>query len=187
LLQTVYEPVAQNPTDTTLLDAQCGVAELGPGGWQQDSPDTLFLDTTVVATMKSGSPAFSTADGAVDTGLAGLQVYSGSYQSEQAPCAYGRLSIPGSATGVGFVPEGGPATASADHGVITGWAVSPTPYGFIGGGNYASPDGDHIEGSTIVSDCYIQFSSAAGAVVAKLPAWAGEQSTGSFACAHPTN
>jgi hypothetical protein len=184
LTQTVFEPIAQNATDTALLDSQCGEDATGPGGWQAQNPDTLFLDTTIDATLQPGSPAFLPADNLVSAGLpGGSQAYSGPYLGAQAPCAAGNLTIPGASHGVGFVPSSGPALASTQFGLIVGWAVSPVSYGFIAGGNYSSSDGDHLGGTTVVSDCYIQFSAAAEAIVKSLASWADMQTTGPFACA----
>ena len=183
LTQTVFEPVAQSATDTALLDAKCGDAVIGDGGWKSRNPGTLFLDTSIVAALQPGSIPFLPADELVSAGLpGGDQAYSGPYRGAQAACAAGYLTIPGAAHGVGFVPSTGPALGSTQYGLIVGWAVSPDSYGFAGGGNFASTDGDHLGGSTVVSDCTIQLSPDAESVVKAQTVWAGEQTTGPFLC-----
>ena len=185
LTQTVFEPVAQSATDTALLNATCGTNVMGPGGWQAANPDSLFLDVSLVATLQPGSPPFLNADNLLETGLAGWQAYSGSYRHGQAYCSAGYMVIPGTAHEVGFVAASNPALGSAK---LPGWAADSEPYappisyGFVGGGNYASEDGDHVGGSTVVSDCYIQLSVEAKTVVASQASWAGMQTTGPFKC-----
>ncbi|HEX4442517.1 MAG TPA: hypothetical protein VHZ81_03005 [Galbitalea sp.] len=183
LTETVFEPVAQSTSDSALLDAQCGSATLGQDDWRVRDANSLFLDISITATLLPGSPAFLPGDESVYAGLpGGDQAYTPPYRGAQAPCASGFMMMPGVSRGVGFVPSADPALGTQQYGLIVGWAVSPAPYALAGGGNFASIDGDHLEGSTVVSDCYIQLSPAAQAVVKTQKSWIGLQATGRFSC-----
>jgi hypothetical protein len=164
LVQTVFEPVSQDASDVALMNAQCNLS--GQPTWQTTYPGSLFLDTTITATLAPGSPAFLPAD-AINFGFAsGASAFSGAYTGFEAPCAPGYIGIPGTIHGVATVPASDPV-----HGTY-GWANNPSSYGFVGGGN--DPGGADSGGTAVVSDCIVQLSATAAAADVTEAAWASQ-------------
>jgi hypothetical protein len=170
LVQTVYKPIASNAADIALLNSECnypGQPDLqGQPTWQSQYPNSLYLDVTITATMHAGSPAFLPAD-AVNFGYGGgASAYSGAYQTFEAYCAPGYITIPGTIHGVGTVPMSDPAHA------LWGWAANPAQYGFFGGGN--DPGEPDSGGTAVVSNCVVRLSADAKAAGPSIAAWASQ-------------
>jgi hypothetical protein len=162
LIQTVYKPVAQNAADAAILDAQCNFG--GSDDWRQVHPNSVFLDTSMVAILRAGSPAFL-PDDQVDFSYSwGGSAYSGDWAPFEAACDSAFIKIPGTVHGVAPVPASDPA-----HGAY-GWAQHPSGYGFWAGGNQpGTPDSG---GTAVVSNCVVQLSAEAKATSAVIAAWA---------------
>jgi hypothetical protein len=175
LIQTVYTPVAQNPTDAALLDSQCNFG--GSDDWRQAHPNSIFLDTTLVATLQPGSPAFLPDDQVDFQYSSGANAYSGDWAPFEAPCASQFIKIPGKIHGVATVPSSDPV-----HG-FEGWAESNGAYyGFWAGGNQpGTPDSG---GTAVVSNCVIQLSAAAIAAGPVVAAWATQPFTVTNGCVY---
>lgn len=162
LIQTVYKPVPQNAADAAILDSQCNFG--GNDDWRQVHPNSIFLDTTMVATLRPGSPAFL-PDDQVDFDFSwGASAYSGDWAPFEAACSPEFIKIPGTVHGVATVPASDPA-----HGEY-GWAQNPSGYGFWAGGNQpGTPDSG---GTAVVRNCVIQLSADATAAGSVEAAWA---------------
>jgi hypothetical protein len=162
LVQTVYKPATPTAADTALLNTVCNAP--GQQTWQAQYANSLYLDVTMTATLHPGSPAFLPGD-AVNFGYGGgASAYSGGYQTFEADCAPGYITIPGTIHGVGTVPMSDPAHA------LWGWASNPAQYGFFGGGNDPGEPGSG--GTAVVSDCVVQLSAEAKAAGLSIAAWA---------------
>jgi hypothetical protein len=162
LIQTVYKPVAQNPADVTVLNAACNFG--GGDDWAQLYPNSLFLDTTMVSKLHTGSPAFLPDDQVDFSFGAGPSGYSGDWAPFEAACSSEFIKIPGNVHGVAPVPASDPV-----HGT-NGWAHKDSSYGFWAGGNQpGTPDSG---GTAVVSNCVIQLSADAKAAGSAEAAWA---------------
>jgi hypothetical protein len=162
LIQTVYKPVGQNPADMAVLDAACNFG--GGYDWAQLYPNSLFLDTTMVSKLHTGSPAFLPDDQVNFAFGAGPSGYSGDWAPFEAACDSEFIKNPGNVHGVAPVPASDPA-----HGT-NGWAHANSAYGFWAGGNQpGTPDSG---GTAVVSNCLIQLSADAKAASAAIAAWA---------------
>jgi hypothetical protein len=178
LKQIVYKPIAQDAADVALLNKQCnypGQPDFqGQPTWQAQYPNSLFLDVTMTATLHPGSPAFLPGD-AVNFGLGGgVSAYSGAYQTFEAYCSPGYITIPGTITGVATVPASDPAHA------LWGWASNPAQYGFDGGGN--DPGQPDSSGTAVVSNCVVQLSADAKAAGPNIAGWATQPYAKTNAC-----
>ena len=162
LIQTVYKPVAQNTADAATLDSQCNFG--GGYDWRQVHPNSIFLDTTMVATLRTGSPAFLPDDQVDFFFAAGSSAYTGDWAPFEAACDSEFIKLPGSVHGVAPVPAGDPI-----HGV-GGWAYTQASYGFWAGGN--DPGTPDSGGAAVVSNCVIQLSADAKAAGSAEVAWA---------------
>jgi hypothetical protein len=170
LRQIVYKPMAQDAADLALLNKQCnypGQPDFqGQPTWQAQYPNSLFLDVTMTATLHAGSPAFLPAD-AVNFNLGGgASAYSGAYQTFEAYCSPGYITIPGTIQGVATVPSSDPAHA------LWGWDANPASYGFDGGGD--DPGQPDSGGTAVVSNCVVQLSADAKAAGPSIAAWASQ-------------
>jgi hypothetical protein len=167
LIQTVYKPAPQNATDVALLNFECNFG--GSENWAALYPNSLFLDTTMVATLRPGSPAFL-PDDQVDFQYSwGANAYSGDWAPFEAACSPEFIKIPGTVHGVATVPSSDPV-----HGTY-GWANNPSAYGFWAGGNQpGTPDSG---GTAVVSNCVIQLSAAAISAGPVVAAWATQPYT----------
>lgn len=175
LIQTVYAPIAQNPTDAALLDSQCNFG--GGDDWRQVHPNAIFLDTTMVAKLRPGSPAFLPDDAVDFLYSSGANAFSGDWAPFEAPCASEFIKIPGTIHGVATVPSADPV-----HG-YEGWAQAQgASYGFWAGGNQpGTPDSG---GTAVVSNCVIQLSAAAIAAGPVEAAWATQPYTTVNGCVY---
>ncbi len=175
LIQTIYAPVAQDPTDAALLDSECNFG--GAEDWRQVHPNALFLDTTMVATMRPGSPAFLPDDQVDFFNSSGANAYSGDWAPFEAACSPEFIKTPGTIHGVATVPSSDPI-----HG-NEGWAQSNSAsYGFWAGGNQpGTPDSG---GTAVVSNCVIQLSAAAIAAGPNIAAWATQAYTVTNGCVY---
>jgi hypothetical protein len=162
LVQTVYQPIAPDASDTALLNAQCNLS--GEPTWQSDVPDAVYLTTEITATLHPGSSAFdNTNDGVLFDFPGPPGAFSGAYGGFEAPCASGFIQIPGTIHGVAALSASDPVHSTY------GWANGAlAAYGFIGGGNAPGPD---LGGTAVVSDCVVQVSASAAAADAKVAAW----------------
>lgn len=174
LVQTVFAPTAATASDTTLLDSQCNLQ--GSPKWPTLFPGgSLFVDTTVTATIDPTTPNFNTNATIAATFDFEASAFSGSYHEAQAPCAPGYIGLPGTMHGVGVVLKTDPA-----HGEW-GWASSNAQYGFFGDGNDPSdPNGGN--GDTIVKNCAVQLSPAALSIEPALSAWETQPYVESKSC-----
>jgi hypothetical protein len=168
LLQIVYKPIAQDAAEVALLNSQCnypGQPDFqGQPTWQAQYPNSKFMDISMTATLHPGSPAFLAGD-AVNFGFGGgVSAYSGAYQTFEAYCSPGYITIPGTITGVATVPASDPAHA------LWGWASNPAQYGFDGGGD--DPGEPDSGGTAVVSNCVVQLSADAKAAGGNIAAWA---------------
>ena len=121
------------------------------------------MTTTITATVREGSPAWSPDDKVIFYFL-GTAAYSGAYSGFEAYCAPGILGVPGSIHGVAPVPGSDPVGGSS------GWANQFGSYGFKAGGNdQVTPV---VGGTAIVSGCAIQLSAAAERASPVAAAWA---------------
>ncbi len=174
LIQTVFKPATQNASDIALLSSQCNFD--GQPDWQSLYPNSLFLDTTITATLHPASPAFLPDDQVNFDFAWGASAYSGAYSGFEAACSPGYIDIPGTLHGVATVPSSDPVRATY------GWANNPSGYGFWAGGNVpGSPDAG---GTAVVSNCVTQLgpdATAAGSVEA---AWATQPFTMVDGCSY---
>ncbi len=169
LLQIVYKPMAQDAAGVALLNSQCnypGQPDFqGQPTWQAQYPNSKFMDITMSATLHPGSPAFLPGDAVnFEFGAGGVSAYTGAYQTFEAYCSPGYITIPGTITGVATVPSSDPA-----HG-LWGWDTNPAAYGFDGGGN--DPGEPDSGGTAVVSKCVVQLSADAKAASPIIAAWA---------------
>lgn len=170
LAQTVFAPAAATASDTALLNAQCNQA--GQPTWQSTNPSPSFITTTITATLKHGSSAWSTSDQVAAYFLGSTSAFSGAYAVAQSDCAPGYIDIPGSIHGVAVVDASNPATGT------NGWAGAFGLYGFDGGGN--DPTATDSSGTGVVQHCAIEESAAAQAASPVAAAWL----TQAFVLAH---
>jgi hypothetical protein len=131
--------------------------------WQEQYPNPLFVTTTISATMRQGSRAWSASDQVV-FGFLGSSAYSGSYTGFQADCSPGLLGIPGSVHGVAPVDASDPIDGP------TGWASGNGEYGFGGGGG--GGDQQDLGGTAAISDCAIEVSQSAKTQSSVAQGWA---------------
>jgi hypothetical protein len=171
LVQTVYKPIAPDPSDTALLNSQCnypGQPDFqGQPTWQSQIPGAVYLTSDMTATLHAGSPAFDNATDFVLFGFPGAPgAYSGSYGVFEAYCDSGYIQIPGSVHGVAPISPTDPVNAEFS------WAgpnAAAGGYGFSGGGN--DPGGPDLGGTAVVKNCSVQVSAAAIAAAPALAAW----------------
>jgi hypothetical protein len=171
LVQTVYKPIAADPADTALLDAQCNYpgqpAFQGQPTWQATVPGALFLTSDLTATLRAGSPAFDNNADFVLFGFPGAPgAYSGQYGIFEAYCDSGYIQIPGTIHAVAPISSTDPVNA------LYSWAgpnAAAGGYGFSGGGN--DPGGPDLGGTAVVASCSVQVSADAAAAVPALTAW----------------
>jgi hypothetical protein len=179
LKQIVYKPIAQDAADIALLNKQCnypGQPDFqGQPTWQAQYPNSKFMDISMTATLHPGSPAFLPGDAVnFEFGGGGVSAYSGAYQTFEAYCSPGYITIPGTITGVITVPSSDPA-----HG-LWGWDTNPASYGFDGGGN--DPGEPDSGGTAVVSNCVVQLSADAKAAGPSIAAWATQAYAQTNAC-----
>jgi hypothetical protein len=166
LVETAYVPVPVAPGQKALLDSQCNYpgdpAAQGQSSWESQYPRTIYLNVTITATPRAGTPAWSNSTDPVVFNFLPVSAYTGSYTVAQASCAAGAITVPGTVTGVaplwGSIPARGPY----------GWATTLGSYGFNGGGN--DPGGPNA-GTAVVTDCKVQLSAAASAASPSVAAW----------------
>ena len=167
LVETAYVPTAATPGQTALLDAQCNYpgdpAAQGQPRWETQYPRTVYLNVTVAATARAGTPTWPNSTDPVIFNFLPVSAYTGAYKVLQANCAAGAIAVPGTVNGVaplwGSNPAGGPY----------GWATPLGSYGFDGGGN--DPGGPN-PGTAVVTDCRVQLSASASGASASVAAWA---------------
>jgi hypothetical protein len=167
LVETVYMPTAVAAGQQALLDSQCNypgdAAAQGQPRWETQYPRTVYLNTTITATARAGTPAWPNSTDPVVFNFIPVAAYTGAYTVLQSSCAAGKITVPGTVTGVaplwGSNPAGGPY----------GWATTLGSYGFNGGGN--DPGGPN-PGTAVVTDCTVQLSGAASGASASVAAWA---------------
>ncbi len=165
LVELAYLPTAAAAGQTALLDAQCNYpgdpAAQGQPSWETQYPRTIYLNTTITATARAGTPAWPNSTDPVAFSFLPVSAYTGDYAVLQAQCAAGTITVPGTVNGVAPLWGSNPA-----HGPY-GWATSLGSYGFNGGGN---DPGGPLSGSTVITDCTVQLSATATA--AGVGSWA---------------
>ena len=167
LVETALVPAAASPGQTALLDAQCNYpadpAAQGQPRWETQYPRTVYLNVTIVATPRAGTPAWPNSTDPVIFNFLPVSAYTGAYTVLQASCAAGKITVPGTVTGVAPLWGSNPA-----HGPY-GWATTLGSYGFNGGGN--DPGGPN-PGTAVVTDCKVQLSASASGASPSVAAWA---------------
>jgi hypothetical protein len=171
LVQTVYKPIAPDPSDTTLLNSQCnypGQLDFqGQPTWQTTVPGAVYLTSDMTATLHAGSPAFDNNADFVVFGFPGAPgAYSGQYGIFEAYCDSGYIQIPGSVHAVAPISSTDPANGNFSW---AGPSAAAGGYGFSGGGN--APDGPDLGGTAVVKNCSVQVSADAIAAAPALAAW----------------
>ncbi len=170
LYQVVYKPSAPDAADTALLNKQCnypGQPDLkGQPNWQTQYANPLYLTSDLTATVSGFGPAWSNKTNPVLFGYLGVPAaFGGSYETWEAYCAAGFITVPGTIHAVAPVPASNPTTGSL------GWAGAlDNEFGFLGGGNF--PGGPDLGGKAVVTDCVVQLSATASAASPKVAAWA---------------
>ena len=176
LVETVFAPAAPNPSDTALLNAQCNTS--GDPTWQSSfSGPVLYVDATFDATLDpSSSATFDTKTQIASYLELEPSAFSGAYQTAQADCAPGFITVPGEQHAVGVVPASNPATSNL------GWASPNVRYGFYGDLN--DPSAADVAGPTVVKDCAVEISAAALATAPALAAWKTQPYVQSKSCSY---
>jgi hypothetical protein len=166
LVETALVPAAAAAGQTALLDAQCnypGDPEAqGQPSWETQYPRTVYMNVTITATPRAGTPTWPNTSDPVVFNFLPVSAYTGAYTANQAGCAAGIVTVPGTVTGVAPLAGGNPA-----HGAY-GWATPLGSYGFNGGGN--DPGGPN-PGTAIVTNCTVQLSGTASAAGPSVAAW----------------
>jgi hypothetical protein len=156
LVEIAYLPTAAAAGQTALLDSQCNYpgdpAAQGQPSWESQYPRTVYLNTTITATARAGTPAWPNSTDPVAFSFLPVSAYTGAFSVLQAQCAAGAITVPGTVTGVAPLWGSNPA-----HGPY-GWATPLGSYGFNGGGN---DPGGPLSGNTVISDCAVQLSPTA--------------------------
>jgi hypothetical protein len=165
LVEVAFVPGPAAAGQTALLDAQCNypgdAAAQGQPSWESQYPRTVYLNTTITATARTGTPAWPNATDPVAFSFLPVSAYTGDYTELQATCAAGTITVPGTVAGVAPLWGSNPA-----HGPY-GWATPLGSYGFNGGGN---DPGGPLSGTTVISACAVQLS--ATAIAAGIGGWA---------------
>ncbi len=166
LVETAFAPTTAAPGQTALLDAQCNYpgdpAAQGQPRWETQYPRTVYLNVTITATPRAGTPTWSNSNDPVVFNFIPVSAYTGAYTVAQASCAAGNIAVPGTVTGV--APLWGSNPARGPY----GWATPLGSYGFNGGGN--DPGGPNA-GTAVVTDCKVQLSASASAASPSIAAW----------------
>jgi predicted secreted protein len=166
LVMTASLPTAAAAGQVALLDAQCNypgdVAAKGQPSWESQYPRTVYMNTTIIATARAGTPAWPNATDPLSFAFLPVSAYTGAFTQGQSPCAAGLLTVPG--TVVGVAPLWGSNPALGPY----GWATPLGSYGFSGGGN--DPGGPN-PGPATVTDCTVQLSPTASAASASVAGW----------------
>jgi hypothetical protein len=167
LVEITYVPSPATNGQVALLDSQCNYpgdpAAQGQPSWESQYPRTVYLNTTITATPRAGTPAWPNSTDPVAFSFLPVSAYTGSYTVQEAPCAAGTIAVPGTVGGVAPLWGSDPA-----HGPY-GWATPLGSYGFNGGGN---DPGGPLSGTTVITDCAVQLSATALAAGGSVPGWA---------------
>lgn len=165
LVETAYLPTTAGAGQTALLDSQCNYpgdpAAQGQPSWESQYPRAVYLNATITAVARRGTPAWPNSTDPVAFSFLPVSAYQGDYTVLQAHCAAGTITVPGTVQGVAPLWGSNPA-----HGPY-GWATPLGSYGFNGGGN---DPGGPLSGTTVISDCTVQLS--ASAIAAGVGSWA---------------
>jgi hypothetical protein len=166
LVETAYLPGAADAAQKALLDSQCNypavAAFQGQPRWETQYPGAVYMNVTITATARAGTPAWPNSTDPVVFDFLPVSAYTGAYTVAQASCAAGVIAVPGTVNGI--APLWGSNPARGPY----GWATPLGTYGFNGGGN--DPSGPN-PGTAVVTDCAVQLSGTAAAASASVAAW----------------
>ena len=191
LVETVYAPTALNPSDSTLLTAQCDTSNTSFEGfpeWHKRAADPELVTTEISATLSPGSPAWpATDDFTWNVGGYDAIAFSGQSKHYEADCADGEMVAPGTVHVVMVVPGTNPALAQSTNSTSTsdGWAAKGVDYGFQGPANVTEPP-DDLPGSAKVTACSIQLSAAASSASPAVAAWGSSTFVPADGCEYST-
>jgi hypothetical protein len=158
LVQTVFVPAPITAAQRSTFDSKCaGQTDSDAVGapWQNNYAVSDVLSSTMTATLNSGSPAWDNKTNGVLADFMSFGVFSGAYQTFEAYCAPGFITIPGTQQAIAPIQSANPA------GQDWGWAGEFAAYGFYGGGN--APNGGDLDGKAVVSNCHVEVSPTASA------------------------
>jgi hypothetical protein len=159
LAQTVYLPTPITSAQKAQLDTDCADSwdpNETNAPWLNNFAGADILTSTMTATLHSGSPAWDNTNNPVLSDFWASGDFSGAYNTFQAYCSPGFISIPGTEQAISPIQSVNPS------GQNWGWAGEFGSYGFYGGGN--DPENqDELGGGAVVANCAIQLSSTAAA------------------------